>query len=326
MLQLFLVGHRLFLFSSVLLLTSIISLLLWYFIPDGLQEKLSFASPLPDYLTLTHNQQVRVLDLWLPNLPQTQAAASDQYTAQAMLSYDMTTNKTLFAKNINQHLAMASLTKLMTVIISLENPKADDRYEVSSSDIVGEDSMGLSPGEVMTQQDLLYGIFLNSGNDAAETIASNYPGGVQAFITAMNQKARALGLTDTNFTNPTGLQGDGDQHTSAYDLLVITKYLLENFPQILQISSQVSHTIPANTMHKEYDLSNEVNLISTYPGVDGLKDGYTDEAGWCLITHLNYSGHQIIGIILNSQDRRGEMKKLLDYSLQSESIAPPTHQ
>ncbi len=304
---------------------SIILTITWYFLPGGKISLNRYVSPLPSFLTLTQNNQVRMLDLWLPSLGNKQASAADKYTAKAILMFDLTDNKTLMTKNINLRLPMASLTKLMTVIIALENPKPDDRYIVSESDLVGEDSMGLSNGEVLTLNDLLYGIFLNSANDAAETIASNFPDGRSAFIKAMNKKAQAIGLTDTNFTNPTGLQGEGNQYTTAYDLLVISKYLLQNFPQVLNISSQYTHTIPATSEHKEFVLSNEVNLITSYPGVKGLKDGYTPQAGWCLISYLDYDDHNILGIILNSKDRRGEMKNLLDYSLEEINISPPQH-
>ncbi len=307
------------------LTVAIFSAIVWYFLPEGKLTLNRYISPLPSFLTITHNDQVRMLDLWLPDLENKQASAADKYTAQSILMYDLSDNKTLMTKNINLKLPMASLTKLMTVIIALENPKADDRYIVAQSDLVGEDSMGLSSGEVVSLNDLLEGIFLTSANDAAETIASNYPGGRSAFIIAMNKKAQALGLTDTNFTNPTGLEGDGNQYTTAYDLLVISKYLLQNHPQILSISSQSSYTIPATSEHKEFDLNNEVNLITSYPGVEGLKDGYTPQAGWCLITYLKYDNQQILGIILNSQDRRGEMRKLLDYSLEKLNITPPLH-
>ena len=96
----------------------------------------------------------------------------------------------------------------MTAIIALENKDPDDIYRVSNEDLVGENSMGLEAGEVLTLEDLLYGLMLPSGNDAAEVLANNFPGGREAFIQAMNNKAKSLGLTDTHFTNPSGLQGE----------------------------------------------------------------------------------------------------------------------
>lgn len=221
---------------------------------------------------------------------------------------------------------MASLTKIMTAIIALENKKEDDTYIVNNEDLVGEDSMGLTAGEQLSQKELLYGLLLTSGNDAAEVLAANYQdGGRRGFIKAMNDKARALGLTDTIFSNPSGLQGDGEQHTTAYDLLVITKYALTNFPLFSKIVSTPEFDLPETSTHKAYTLISETNLLTTYPGVRGVKTGYTPEAGLCLVTYLDYGGHKIIGIILNSENRRGEMKDLLDQALRNLGIDPPPY-
>ena len=306
------------------------------------QKNSSFVSPLPDFLRLDKNNQVTLLDLWSPFLGQTPSypdrigVQSEQafaygynlsnLTAKSVLVYDFTADKVIFEKNVKDRMPMASLTKIMTAIISLENKRKDDRYEVKNDDLVGEDSMGLSAGEVLTQQDLLYGLLLSSGNDAAEVLASDYQSGARdGFIKAMNDKAKALGLTDTHFYNPTGLQGDGKQYTTAYDLLVITRYALENFFLFDRIVSTADYEIAESPSHKAYSLYNETNLLTTYPGVKGVKTGYTPEAGLCLVTYLEYGGHKIIGVILNSENRRGEMKELLDHSLESSGIKPPPY-
>jgi D-alanyl-D-alanine carboxypeptidase len=220
---------------------------------------------------------------------------------------------------------MASLTKIMTAIISLDNKRGDDRYVVKPQALVGEDSMGLSVGEVLRFDDLLYGLMLPSGNDAAEVLAEDYPQGRGAFVKAMNDKAKSMGLIDTQYSNPSGLQGDGVQHTTAYDLLVITRFALENYPQFANVVSTGSVTIPETTEHKEYELANETNLLTTYPGVKGVKTGYTPEAGLCLVTYIDFGGHKMIGILLNSENRRGEMKQLLDASLKSFGLTPPPY-
>jgi len=288
----------------------------------------SYISPIPDFLILAKNNQVRLLDFWLPRIAQIQASSTmlDQLTAKSVLMYDLTTNKVIYEKNPRLRLPMASLTKIMTAIISLENKRTDDTYTVYPRDLVGEDSMGVSAGEKLSLENLLYGLLLPSGNDAAEVLADNYPNGDRtAFINAMNQKAQALGLTDTHYDNPSGLQGDGLQYTTAYDLLVITRYALQNFPLFAKVVSTASYTISQTATHKAYNLQNETNLLTTYPGVHGVKTGYTPEAGLCLVTYLDYGGHKIIGIILNSQNRRGEMIDLLNYSLESLGITPPPY-
>ncbi len=286
-----------------------------------------FISPIPSFLTIGRNNQVTTLNLWLPQIvfAQMEKDKTPQIFAKAALVYDTTSGKTLFAKNESEKLPMASLTKIMTAIIALENGHKDDLYIVAKSDLVGEDSMGLSAGETLSMEELLYGLMLSSGNDAAEVLARNYSLGRDGFILAMNEKVKALGLSNTHFTNPTGLQGDGDQYTSASDLLVITNYAISNFPLFGKIVSTFDYTIPYTKDHKAFYLENQTNLLTSYPGVKGVKTGYTPEAELCLVTYLEYGGHKIIGVILGSQNRRDEMKKLLDYSLKSLGIPPPPH-
>jgi serine-type D-Ala-D-Ala carboxypeptidase (penicillin-binding protein 5/6) len=314
-------------FLCVVLLSTCATLLLWtsasVFAPDE-----DYTSPLPDFLNVEKNRQVRFLDLWLPFIEQTMGSEGTikNITARSVLMYDLSGEKTLYQRNEKVRRPMASLTKIMTAIIALENPLPSNEYHVSEASIVGEDSMGVTAGEILTLEELLYGLMLPSGNDAAEVIAENYLGGRERFIYAMNEKAKSLGLTDTNFTNPSGLEGDGEQYTTAYDLLVITRYALERFPELIHITSTYEHIIPASNAHKAFTFYNETNLITTYPGVKGVKTGFTPEAGMCLITYLDYKGHKIIGVVLNSEDRRQEMKDLLDYSLRSLGTEPPAHQ
>jgi len=289
----------------------------------------SITSPLPDFLTFSKNNQVTTLELWAPSLVRAEnnndEVEKPEISAKSALVYDLTINKILFEKNPIEKLSMASLTKIMTAIITLENYKPDDRLKVRKEDLVGENSMGLSKGEVLTLSDLLYGLILPSGNDAAEVLASNYPGGRLEFIKAMNNKAKTLGVFNTNFTNPTGLEGDGLQYTTVYDLLVITKYAMR-FELFRKVVSTVSYTISWSKNHKEFNLINETNLLTSYPGVKGVKTGYTEEARLCLVTYLEYEEHKIIGIILGSERRREEMKELLDYSLNLQNITPPQHE
>lgn len=317
--------------KKILLLSLVLlfSFFTFFVLPKYLVKKDNeIVSPLPDFLTVKNNNQVSTLELWKPVISQFfnsfSSVRTPEITAKSALVYDLTTDKLIYQKNPNSRLPIASLTKVMTAIVALENPK--DYYLVHATDLVGEDSVGLSAGESFSLEELLYGLILHSGNDAAETIASNYPQGRTAFIKAMNEKANSLGLSDTHFTNPTGLEGDGDQYSTAADLLVISRYAINNFPTFDKVSATFDYTISQNSYHKEYILENETNLISSYPGVKGIKTGFTNEAGLCLITYLDYKGHKIIAIMLNSQNRRQEMKDLLDYSLLSEGIDPPKHQ
>lgn len=290
-------------------------------------EKITLVSPVPDFLNSAKNKEVSTLSLWIPILSNFIKGNSEdiEISAKSAIVYDTTIDKVLYKKNAKEKLPMASITKIMTAIIALENKKNDDKYLVVGNDLVGEDSMGLTEGEILSLKELLYGLMLPSGNDAAETLATNFKGGRNAFIKAMNNKAKSLGLKDTNFTNPTGLEGDGNQYTTSYDLIIITEYALTKFSLFRQVVSTIDYTIPKTDTHKAFYFENETNLLTSYPGVKGVKTGYTPEAGLCLVTYLDYQGHKIIGIILGSSNRRQEMKDLLDYSLRSITITPPKH-
>ena len=317
---------RLFSFVSAIFILFLIFGAIWWVAwgSKAADEDITVISPVPDFLSMDKNNQVRLLDLWLPFIQQSYGQFDlDDITAKSVLMYDLTQDKVIYEKNARKRYPMASLTKIMTAVISLENVRRDNRYVVHGADLVGEDSMGLAAGEILTLEELLYGLLLPSGNDASEVLASNYPLGREAFIQAMNDKAKSLGLKDTQFSNPSGLQGDGEQHTTAYDMLVITRYALDNFPLFRKIVATPEYTLPETAGHKEFYLLSETNLLTTYPGVKGVKTGYTPEAGLCLITYLDYGGHRIIGIILNSENRRREMKELLDYSLKKMDITPP---
>ncbi len=308
---------------SVMLSVLIGALLFLVVQPEFGSQSNVATSPLPPSLSLNANKEVSTLDIWQPQENVTDATLP--LTATSALSYDLTSRQFLLEKNISQQLPMASLTKIMTATVAMEHPKKDDKYLVQQSALVGEDSMGLTVGEVLSKNELLYGLMLHSGNDAAEVLADNFPGGRSAFIKAMNDKAVSLGLINTHFTNPTGLEGDGKQYTTARDLLVMTQYAMMHFPEFVLIIKTFDYTIPHTTTHQEYDLENETNLLTSYPGVEGVKTGYTPEAGLCLVTYLNYSGHQIIAVILGSENRRQEMKDILDFSLKKIGITPPRH-
>lgn len=290
-------------------------------------KSLGIFSPIPNALLHSPYVSPSATNFWLPDTKSAIASEKgiEDMDALAALSYDLTTNKLLYEKNIDVKLPIASLTKIMTAIVALENMPETTVITVNEQAAsVGEDSMGLSAGEKLTVKELLYGLFLNSGNDASEALAFGSPAGRENFIYQMNKKAEDLGLSSTHFTNPSGLEGDGNQYSTARDLLVITRYALEK-PAIAQVAQTYNHTIPFTATHKYFDLYNETNLLTTYPGVKGMKTGFTNEAGLCLVTYLDYKGHKIVSVLLNSPSRRETMKQLLDYSLKSLGVNPPPH-
>lgn len=283
----------------------------------------SFASPVSEFEV----DQPPSYPTWNPKIPQVGGASTARLlmTSEAALAYDISTETLIFEKNSSQRLPMASLTKIMTALLGLEEGD-DTRYRVSeSAATVGENAMGLAEGEVLTLEELLYGLLLPSGNDAAEVIAEGSKYGREGFIAEMNKRAQELGMQDTNFTNPTGLEGDGEQYTTTLDLLKLTKVAMEN-PTFTKVVGTYEKELPATSSHKYYHLFNDTNLLTSYPGVKGVKTGFTWEAGLCLVTYLEHNDRKIIAVLLNSQNRRQEMKDLLDYSLLALGEIPPMHE
>ena len=139
----------------------------------------SIISPIPDFLSITNNNQVSNISLWLPSLENIISAAFEKpdISAKSVLLFDIESKRVLYGKNPKERLPMASLTKIMTAIVALENSKKDNKYLVTEKELVGENSMGLTAGERLSLEELLYGLILPSGNDAAETLASNFNGG-----------------------------------------------------------------------------------------------------------------------------------------------------
>lgn len=238
-----------------------------------------------------------------------------EITAKSAFFIDANTGNVLYSKNPHEQLPIASLTKVMSVLIALEHKNMDDKFVVSSyASEMEPDKMYLIPGETLTLKELLYGIFLVSANDAAETIAENTTGRREEFIALMNSKASEIGMSNTLYVNPTGLDEDsGNTHSSAYDLALLTRYLIRNYPNIIDISSTPYIQLPQTNTHQVYDLYSGINLLTTYPGVLGFKTGYTPEAGYTLITVAKKGNHIVIGVLLNSESRREEAKSLLDY-------------
>ncbi len=256
-------------------------------------------------------------NLWFPVVSKTYAqSGGPEITARAAYFVDTDTGQILYNKNEYESMPIASLTKIMTVIVALEHRNWTDTMMISDHAASMEpDSMLLKSGEKLTLEELLKGIFLVSGNDAAEAIAENTTGRREEFIQLMNSKAAFLGMTKTKFVNPSGLEEDNNpQYSSAFDVALMSRYAIKNFPHLIDISSQPHIYIEQSSTHQDYDLYSGINLLTTYPGVVGFKTGYTPEAGLTLVTVARQNGHQILGVILGSSNRREEAKELLDYS------------
>jgi len=318
---------KFFFWFFVLLVAGTIAISSVTYIRDRhIQALQGIISPLPKLLSNIFYKEADATYFWQPRLNLVSTYQKPLIlSAKAAISYDTSTDTMIFVKEINSRLPIASLTKIMTAVIALENLDLNQEVTVGARAAgIGEDSMGLSYNEKFKLEDLVYGMILKSGNDAAEVVAEASKFKRADYIHLMNKKAEDLGLSNTRFTNPTGLQGDGEQYSTAKELLVLTRYALQK-EEFAKIAATYEYDIDATSKHKAYVLYNETNLLTTYPGVMGVKTGYTDEAGLCLVTYLDFQGHKIIAILLNSQNRRAEMGELLDYSLKSLGIAPPPH-
>jgi serine-type D-Ala-D-Ala carboxypeptidase (penicillin-binding protein 5/6) len=264
-------------------------------------------------------------NIWFP---QTKVLGEEKInlTSKAAFFVDIDTGQVLFEQNSHQRLKIASLTKIMTVIMALEHKNFNDSYKVSeAASNMEPDKMYLKPGEVLTLDELLDGVFLLSANDAAEVIAQGTEKRSE-FVKEMNDKAAQLGMKDTKLINPTGLEEDDltqdqsqgevfiEQYSSAYDVALMSRYAIKRWPHLIDITSKPHIDLPETENHQAYSMDTAINLVESYPGVVGFKTGYTDEAGLTLVTFAKKGGHEILGVLLGATDRRGDAKTLLDYS------------
>ena len=263
-------------------------------------------------------------NLWFPQSGGINDDNIQGITAKAAYFIDTKSGAILYQKNEYQKMPVASLVKIMTVILAVENKDFKDTILISPRAASMEaDHMQLKRGEKLTVEELLYGIFLVSANDAAEALAESTTSSREDFISQMNLRAWQLGMKDTLFINPTGLEEESNnQYSTAFDVALMSRYLIKYFPHIIDISKTPEIFLPESKTHQEYTLVSGINLLTTYPGVVGLKTGYTPQAGLTLVTMAEKEGHQVLGVLLNSENRREEARKLLNYSFEKLGIPP----
>ncbi len=244
-----------------------------------------------------------------PVLPHTTNLPAPEITAASVFVMDMDSGVVLFAKNPNRPQPPASVTKIMTALVAM------DHYDDGSvlTVINGDKSLGntadLVNGDQMVFHDLLYALLVPSGNDAAVTLAENYPGGYAKFVDKMNQKVDDLNLHNTHFSNVSGVEG-GNHYSTTYDMAMIALEALKRSTFRLVVSTK--DIVITSTKGHRYPLENTNKLLGK-PGILGVKTGWTPEAGECLITYAQRNGHSVIISLFGSQDRFGETEKLLDW-------------
>lgn len=230
---------------------------------------------------------------------------------------EVNTGRILYSCKSDSKLPMASTTKVMTALIALENTELDEEFIVDARAVgVEGSSIYLKKGETVKMQDLLYGLMLMSGNDAAEAIAYKVAGSLENFAGLMNEKAKELGAANTNFVNPHGLH-DENHYTTAADLCKIASEALKN-PQFKKIVSTKKYTmegIDNGTIKGETRyFSNKNKMLTQYEGANGVKTGYTKAAGRCLVTSAERDGMQIVSVVLNCPEMWKVSAEIMDYA------------
>ena len=243
--------------------------------------------------------------------------------SRAAIVYDRSSGMVLFGKNENEQRKMASTTKIMTCIVVLESSTLESLNTIvtvsSKSAGTGGSRLGLHTNDKVSVMNLLYGLMLCSGNDAAVALAEHVGGSVEGFAELMNKKASDLGLTSTHFVTPHGLDND-EHYTTAYELAIITNYALKN-ETFRTIVGTKSKTIAINNSSKTLTNTNE--LLGYLNGVYGVKTGFTNGANRCLVTAINRNGFDIICIVLGAdtkKDRTQDSIKLIEYVFNNFSL------
>jgi D-alanyl-D-alanine carboxypeptidase (penicillin-binding protein 5/6) len=216
--------------------------------------------------------------------------------ALAAVVVEESSGRVLYEKNATQKRSIASTTKIMTAIVALENANLDEEIVISKrAASIGGSVIGLRAGQKYTVREMLYAMLMASANDAAIAIAEHVAGTVEDFAKMMNKKAESLGMEDSHFVSPHGLDRD-NQYSTAYDMAIITIEALKN-PLFAEIVSTKSSYIPGHSLY------NTNELLGSCPGVDGVKTGYTGKAGRCLITTVKRGDMRLISVVLGSPTR-----------------------
>ncbi|HZQ30086.1 MAG TPA: serine hydrolase [Patescibacteria group bacterium] len=230
------------------------------------------------------------------------ASTGDYSAAQAYAVVDFNTGDVIEEKNLSKPLPIASLTKIMTAVVALDLEKPDEQITISKKASHEEPTtIGVVENQKMTVQELLDAILLTSANDAAQAVRDgiNTKYGSDIFVQAMNEKAKFLGLKNTNFANPQGFD-DKDNFSTVEDLAVLTNYALKNYSVISEIVKNDYLFIPATKDHKQFDLYNWNGLLGVYPGVSGMKIGNTDDAGYTTVVVSEREGKKVIAVLLGA--------------------------
>ncbi|OBZ17831.1 D-alanyl-D-alanine carboxypeptidase family protein [Bacillus sp. FJAT-26390] len=232
--------------------------------------------------------------------------------AKASALIDVESGRLLYSANGDTSMRIASLTKIMTAIVAIDHGKLTDMVKTSKRAVGKEgSSIYLQLGEEMSLLNMLYGLMLRSGNDAATAIAEHVGGTEEGFVHLMNEKATFLGLEHTQFKNPHGLDEEG-HFSSANDLAKLTAYALKN-EVFAEIVSTKEKNVPNPHDNWEYSYKNKNKMLSMYEGADGVKTGYTKKSLRCLVSSATRQGQQLAAVTINDSDDWSDHRKMLDW-------------
>ena len=257
-------------------------------------------------------------------LPVQAVAVELPLTSRAALLMEKTTGQILFAQNEHEKLEPASVTKIMTLLLTMDAIDSgalayDDVVTVSANAAgMGGSQVFLAEGEQITVEELLKCVCVSSGNDAAVALAEKVAGVTELFVEQMNNRARGLGMDDTHFVNPTGLTAEGHV-TSAHDIALMSRELLTKHPDIRSFTTIWTDSIRGGT----FDLANTNKLIRRYDGATGLKTGYTASAGYCISATAEREGMELIAVVMKGETadkRNADAKALLNYGFSAYAL------
>ena len=238
-------------------------------------------------------------------------AADIEVSAEHAILIEASSGGIIYEKNAHDRSLIASTTKIMTALIAVENCDITKIVTVSEKAVgVEGSSVYLTKHEKLSMEDLLYAVMLESANDAAAAIAIDVAGSIDEFAAMMNEKAQSLGLADTNFTNPHGLD-DNNHYSTAYDMAVLTRYAMQN-AAFKTIVSTHRRTIPLNGGNGSRVLVNHNKMINMYDGAVGVKTGFTKKSGRCLVSAAERDGVMLIAVTLDAPDDWNDHKRMFD--------------
>ncbi len=261
------------------------------------------------------NEYITPVNITIPMLDSQSVPDFSGESSKACALIDAKSGALLYGKNENVQLPMASTTKIMTALVVLENMSLDSIVSVFEKAVgIEGTSIYLFKDEKISVENLLYGLLLNSGNDAASALAIACSGTIEEFVMLMNEKAKSLGLINTHFTNPHGLH-DSEHYTTAYELSLITSEALENekFKEIVSCKNKYMTTSSGTTRY----FKNHNRLLWSYPYATGVKTGYTMTAGRCLVTSAQNDNETYIAVTLSDRNDWNDHKNLLDYAFEN---------